>query len=162
VSGIVRTQADLLLAAWPSELDWCLTGADRTNCRTNSDRRRLLQRPLALLHFRTPSPAPLFTGIAHEFAPKLLLTSTEGLELNSIFGLPGKGMWKVVRKGGFEFWRCMLLPGVAFEIKRSTFVRRLSHAFAPSWCQNWCQAMGARDTSVRKSATSADTQSRRA
>jgi hypothetical protein len=44
-----------------------------------------------------------------------------------------------MRKGGFEFGRRRPLPGIDFEIKRSTFVRMPSHGFAPSWFQNWFQ-----------------------
>jgi len=45
-----------------------------------------------------------------------------------------------VRKGGFEFWRRMSLPGIGSEINTSTSVRPRLHVFAPSWFQNWFQA----------------------
>src|SRR5438067_9744284 len=51
-----------------------------------------------------------------------------------------------MRKGGFEFCRRMTSPEIDFEIKAITVIRPLSHAFAPSWCQNWCQAATADPT----------------
>ena len=45
-----------------------------------------------------------------------------------------------MRKGGLEFCRRTLLPGIGSEIKCRTLVRQRLHVFAASWCQNWCQA----------------------
>ena len=51
----------------------------------------------------------------------------------------------LVRKGGFEFGRRGPSLRIASEIKTGTFVRTPSHAFAPSWFQNWFQPRRSRE-----------------
>ncbi len=75
---------------------------------------------------------PLFAGIAPTY-PRCT-THFPKNEFNSSYGW--QLVWKSMRKGGFEFWRRMSLPGIGSEINTSTSVRPRLHVFAPSWFQN--------------------------